>query len=170
MVQRPEAKEFPKYYVPYVNLVPDGDLLEILKENLLKTTALFERLSEENGLHRYAAGKWSLKEVLGHMTDTERIMSYRLLRVARGDKTPLPGFNENDYIAESNFNELPIQQLIQDFTAVRQAAMTLITNLPKNTWKKTGFANNTEISAQAIAYIIAGHALHHLKIINERYL
>ncbi|MBM7650847.1 DinB family protein [Neobacillus cucumis] len=170
MILRPEANEFPEYYVPYVKLVPEGDLLEILKDNFEKTTALFEGLSEEKGLYRYATGKWSIKEVLGHMADTERIMSYRLLRVGRGDKTPLAGFNENDYIAESNFDGLPIKKLLEDFTAVRNATITLINNLPENAWEKIGFANNTEITTRAIAYIIAGHALHHLKIINERYL
>ncbi|PLS03129.1 DinB family protein [Neobacillus cucumis] len=170
MVQRPKASEFPEYYVPYVNLVPEGDLLEILKEQLEKTTELFESLSEENALHRYDPGKWSIKEVLGHMTDTERIMSYRLLRVGRGDQTPLAGFNENDYIAESNFDELSNKQLLEDFTAVRKATSTLINNMPKQAWEKIGIANNSETTTRALAYIIAGHAIHHLKIINERYL
>ena len=170
MVQRPIASEFPEYYVPYVNLVPEGDLLETLKEHLENTTALFESLSEENALQSYAPGKWSIKEVLGHMADTERIMSYRLLRIGRGDQTPLAGFNENDYIAESNFNELSNKQLLEDFTAVRKATITLINNMPEQAWKKTGFANNTPITTRALGYIIAGHALHHLKIINERYL
>ncbi|TWE04956.1 DinB family protein [Neobacillus bataviensis] len=170
MVQRPEASEFPEYYLPYVNLVPDGNLLEILKENLEKTASLAEGLSEEAGQSRYAPGKWSIKEVLGHMTDTERIMSYRLLRVGRGDRTPLAGFNENDYIAASNFDRLSIKQIIEDFTAVRKATITLINNMPEEAWERIGVANNSDTTTRALAYIITGHALHHLKIINERYL
>jgi uncharacterized damage-inducible protein DinB len=170
MVQRPEASEFPEYYQPYVKLVPDGDFIEILKENLENTTALADRISEKDGQSRYAPGKWSIKEVLGHMTDTERIMSYRLLRVGRGDQTPLAGFNENDYIAASNFNTLSVKQILEDFTAVRRATITLVNNMPDEAWERIGVANNSEITARALAYIIAGHALHHLKIINERYL
>ena len=170
MIQRPEVSEFSEFYLTYVNSVPDGDLLKILKENLEKTTAVAEGLSEKAGQSRYAPGKWSIKEVLGHMTDTERIMSYRLLRIGRGDRTPLAGFNENDYIDASNFDRLSIQQIIEDFTAVRKATITLINNMPEEAWENIGVANNNETTTRALAYIIAGHALHHLKIINERYL
>ncbi|MEH7095365.1 DinB family protein [Neobacillus vireti] len=170
MIQRPSVSEFPEYYLPYVNLVPDGDLLVTLKENLEKLVSLAEDLSEEAGQSRYAPGKWSLKEVLGHITDTERIMSYRLLRVGRGDQTPLAGFNENDYIAASNFNILSVKQIIEDFTAVRKATITLVNNMPEEAWERIGVANNSDITTRALAYIIAGHALHHLNIINERYL
>ncbi|MBT2654914.1 DinB family protein [Bacillus sp. ISL-18] len=170
MIQRPSVSEFPEYYLPYVHLVPDGDLLETLKENLEKTISLAEGLSEEAGQSRYAPGKWSIKEVLGHMADTERIMSYRLLRVGRGDHTPLAGFNENDYIAAANFDTLSVKQIIEDFTAVRKATITLVNNMAEEAWERTGVANNSDISTRALAYIIAGHALHHLNIINERYL
>ena len=170
MIQRPEASEYPDYYVPYVSLVPEGDLLTILEENLVKTNALFEGLSEENGHFRYAPGKWSINEVLGHMADTERIMSYRLLRIGRGDQTPLAGFNENDYINGSSFNRLPIKNILEDFTAARKASIILIQNMPEEAWARKGFANNTENTARAIAFIIAGHAIHHLNILTERYL
>lgn len=170
MLQRPLENEYPEYYVPYVNLVSDGDLLLILKENLAEMTALFEGLSEENGQFRYAQGKWSMKEVLGHMADTERIMSYRLLRIGRGDQTPLAGFDENDYINGSQFDQLPIKNILDDFAAVRNATIALIQNMPDGAWAKRGIANDTEITSRAIAYIIAGHAIHHLKIIHERYM
>jgi hypothetical protein len=170
MIQRPIDNEYPAYYQPYVNLVPDIDLVELLKENLQETIELFEGLSEEDGLFRYSPNKWSIKEVLGHMTDTERIMSYRLLRVGRGDSTSLAGFDENDYVAGSQINKLPIRDILEDFIATRKATLTLIQNMPKDAWVNIGFANDAEISAQAIAYIIAGHAIHHRKIITERYL
>ncbi|WP_066250910.1 DinB family protein [Neobacillus drentensis] len=170
MPQRPLASEYPEYYKPYVNLVPEGDLLTLLKETLVKTIELFESLSEEDVLFRYADNKWSIKEVLGHMADTERIMSYRLLRVGRGDQTALAGFDENDYVQGSQVNILPIKNILEDFIATRKATLTLIQNLPDVAWANIGFANNTEVTARAIAYIIAGHALHHFKIITEKYL
>ncbi|WP_040206045.1 DinB family protein [Neobacillus jeddahensis] len=170
MIQRPLVSEYPDYYAPYVNLVPEGDLLAILNEGLEKTIDLFEGLSEEQEHFRYAPGKWSVKEVLGHMTDTERVMSYRLLRIGRGDQTPLAGFNENDYIAGSVFDQLPIQTILEDFIATRKASITLIKTMPEEAWQRTGIANNLSNSSRALAYIIAGHAIHHGNIIKERYL
>ncbi|WHY78525.1 DinB family protein [Neobacillus sp. WH10] len=170
MLQRPLENEYPEYYVPYVNLVSDGDLLSNLQENLDATIALFEGISEEDGHFRYSTSKWSIKEVLVHMADTERIMAYRLLRIGRGDQTPLAGFNENDYINDSQFDQLPIKNIIEDFAAVRKATITLIQNMPEEAWLKKGFANAKEITTRAIAFIIAGHTIHHCNIINERYL
>lgn len=170
MLQRPLESEYPEYYNPYVHLVSENNLLTLLKENLVKTIELFESLSEADGLFRYAENKWSIKEVLGHMADTERIMSYRLLRVGRGDQTPLAGFNENDYVQGSQINKLPIKNILEDFIAARKATLTLFQNMPEDAWANIGFANNTEVTARAIAYIIAGHALHHYHIITERYL
>jgi hypothetical protein len=170
MLQRPKESEYPEYYVPYVRLVPEGDLLQSLKKNLVETENLLEGISEQDCLFRYAANKWSIKEVLGHMTDTERIMSYRLLRVGRGDQTALAGFNENDYVKGSNVIQLPIEKILDDFISTRKATITLIKNMPEEAWTNLGNANNFEITTRAIAYIIAGHAIHHRKIITERYL
>jgi uncharacterized damage-inducible protein DinB len=170
MLQRPKENEYPSYYVPYVNLVPDGDLIAILKQNLNATVQLFEGISEQDTHFRYAPNKWSIKEVLGHMSDTERIMSYRLLRIGRGDQTALAGFNENDYVKGSNVNQLPIETILEDFIATRKATITLIKNMPEEAWTNKGIANTFEITASALAYIIAGHEIHHRKIITERYL
>lgn len=170
MLQRPKESEYPNYYQPYVSLVPDGDLIQLLNENLLEMGTLFESISEEDGLFRYAANKWSIKEVLGHMTDTERVMSYRLMRVGRGDQTSLAGFNETDYVNGSQINQLPIKNILEDFTATRKATLTLIQNMPASAWTNKGFANGMEITTRAIAYIIAGHEIHHRKLVKERYL
>jgi uncharacterized damage-inducible protein DinB len=170
MLQRPLVSEYPEYYKTYVNLVPEGDLLALLEVNLVKTIELFESLSEESGQFRYAENKWSIQEVLGHMADTERIMSYRLLRVGRGDQTALAGFNENDYVESSQINKLPIKRILEDFIASRKATLTLFQNMPEEAWANIGVANNSEITARAIGYIIVGHALHHYKIISDRYL
>src|SRR4051812_38184848 len=170
MLQRPLASEYPEYYKPYVSLVPEDNLLTLLKENLVKTIELFESLSEDDGLFRYAENKWSIKEVLGHITDTERIMSYRLLRVGRGDQTPLAGFNESDYVQAAQTNNLSLKTILEDFKAVRNSTITLVQNLPESAWANIGNANGTEITTRAIAYIIAGHQMHHCKIVEDRYL
>jgi hypothetical protein len=170
MLQRPLTSEYPEYYVPYVELVPEEDLLTILSEDLKSTIALFEGISDEDGYFRYAPNKWSIKEVLGHMTDTERIMSYRLLRIGRGDQTALAGFNENDFVEGSQINKQSIKDILEDFIATRKATITLIKNMPTDAWVNKGNANNTEVTTRAIGYIIAGHAIHHKQIINERYL
>lgn len=170
MIQRPTESEYPNYYQPYIKLVPEGDLLQILKDNFKEVVSLCEGISEEESLCRYAPGKWSVKEVLGHITDTERIMSYRLLRVGRGDQTPLAGFNETDYVHAAQTNNLPMEAILEDFKATRNAVITQIQNLPDEAWENKGNANGMEITTRAIAYIIAGHEMHHRKIIEERYL
>lgn len=170
MLQRPLESEYPPYYAAYIKLVPEGELLSILKESLVKTKELFESISEANEQFRYAPGKWSIKEVLGHMTDTEKIMSYRLLRFGRGDQTALAGFDEKLYVEGSHVNQLPMKSILDDFTATREATITLVQNMPEAAWAKKGFANNNQISTRALAYIIAGHTTHHRKIITDRYL
>ncbi|OIK16261.1 damage-inducible protein DinB [Bacillus sp. MUM 116] len=170
MLQRPNESEYPAYYQPYIQLVPEGNLLQVLKDELQKTITLFEGISEEDSYFRYDEKKWSIKEVLCHMADTERIMSYRLLRVGRGDETPLAGFNENDYVNGSQIERLPLKNILEDFLATRNATISLIQNMPETAWENKGFANDTPITTRAIAYIIAGHAIHHKKLITERYL
>lgn len=170
MIQRPLQNEYPDYYLPYIELVPEGDLVQLLQENLKEVENLFKGLSEEEALSRYAPGKWSVKEVLGHITDTERIMSYRLLRVSRGDQTPLAGFNETDYVQAAQTNSLPMEAILEDFKTTRNATITLIQHTPKEAWANIGNANGMAITTRAIAYIIAGHQIHHCKIVRERYL
>ncbi|MDP4083304.1 MAG: DinB family protein [Bacillota bacterium] len=170
MLQRPKAGEFPPYYESYIQLVPEGEIILILEESLTKTVSIFQSISESKGNFRYAPEKWSIKEVLGHMTDTERILSVRLLRIGRGDENPLPGFNENHYIKGSNYCNLPIQRIVEEFILVRKATIALLRNMPEEAWLRKGVANNFENTTRALAYIIAGHELHHCQIIKERYL
>ncbi|MCM3569720.1 DinB family protein [Neobacillus mesonae] len=170
MLQRPSENEYPKYYLPYVKLVPEGNIVTILKENLESVIGLFEGISEENALFRYAENKWSIKEVLGHITDTERIMSYRLMRAGRGDQTELAGFDENLYVQGAKSNQLLLKDLLEDFIAARNATIRLIRNMPEDAWTNIGFANKSELTTRAIAYIIAGHENHHRNIVKDRYL
>lgn len=170
MLKRPEENEYPTYYESYLKLVPEGNLLEILEQQLTDTVNLLSGLTEEQGNIAYASGKWTVKEVVGHIMDTERIMSYRLLRLARGDKTPLPGFSEEDYAFEGNFTERPLSELVEELQDVRKSTLSLLGGIPEHAWLRSGTANELPITAHAIAYIIAGHGIHHVNIIKERYI
>lgn len=170
MLQRPSQDEYSSYYTGYISLVPDGDYAAILDEQEKALLALFSPLTEEQLRSRYEPGKWSLKEVLAHITDTERVMCYRMLRIARGDKTDLPGFDQDIFIANTNFDHVDKLDLVKDFQAVRKATRTLLLSISDEAWTRTGTANTFAISARAIAYVIAGHAQHHLNIAEEKYL
>ncbi|SFC35340.1 DinB superfamily protein [Bacillus sp. OV322] len=170
-MQKPNSKdEYPAYYHEYINLVAEGDIKNVLASQLEDTLSLLSGVSETEENYRYAQGKWSLKEVIGHITDVERIMSYRLLRISRGDQTPLAGYDDEQYVKEAMFHTRPISSLLEDYQAVRNSTISLLNSLPHGSESRRGFANNGEITARAIAYIIAGHELHHVKIIKEKYL
>jgi uncharacterized damage-inducible protein DinB len=169
MTNRPTKDEYNDYYGKYMDLVPEGDLLHSLSQQLEETTKKFSGLTEEQEAHRYAPGKWSVKEVLGHIIDTERIMCYRLLRFARGDETPLSGYEDEAYVREGSFDSRRMSDLLEEYRAVRGSTLALFKGVPVDAWTRKGMANNSECSARALAYIIAGHELHHGKILEERY-
>lgn len=170
MTIKPSVGEYPTYFESYIDQVPEGELPDILLNQLEVTTALLSNLKESQANYRYAPGKWTLKEVLGHISDTERIMSYRLLRMSRGDQTPLQGYDEDEYVKEASFHSRSLDDLLEEFRAVRLATHALMKSLSEESWLRKGFANDKEISVRAIAYIIAGHELHHVNMIQERYL
>jgi len=166
---RPQASEYAPYYEKYVALVPDGEIVETLEAQLRETKLLLARLSEKEAEFRYAEGKWSVKEVLGHMSDQERVFAYRLLRIARGDQTPLAGFDQDDCVKRGNFSTRPLVELLEEFTAVRRATIALVQSLDEAAWSRRGVANQKEISVRAQAFIIAGHERHHRMVLQERY-
>lgn len=170
MLKRPGKDEYAPYYETYISKVPDEDYEVFLKRQLDEIQAVFGNFNDEKGLYRYAEGKWSLKEVLGHITDTERVMSYRMLRIARGDSTVLPGFDQDVFIANTSFDEVSIEVLLQDFKAVRQATLTLLQTIADSAWLREGNVSTFDITARGLAYVIAGHAEHHVSIVQERYL
>ncbi|MFC6228237.1 DinB family protein [Paenibacillus allorhizosphaerae] len=170
MLRKPESSEYASHFGAYVNLVPEGRLVELLVEQSEQMKSMLERVTEEQGSFRYAPGKWSLKEVLGHMADTERVMSYRLLRVARGDQTMLPGFSEEAFVAGASFDQQPLKYLIEELAVVRRSTLSLLNGMPVEAWLRKGNVNGAETSARALAYVIAGHELHHCRVIRERYL
>lgn len=165
----PAPTEYAPYYERYVSLVA-GDVLETLERQGAETAALLGGLTEEQGGARYAPGKWSAKELIVHLIDTERVFAYRLLRVARGDRTPMEGFDQDPYVANSNADARTVRSLAEEFGHVRAATLALARGLDAAAWSRSGVANENEVTARALAYIIAGHEAHHVRILRERYL
>jgi len=166
---RPQPGEYAPYYEKYVALVPDGEIVETLEAQLREMKLLLGTLNEQGPEFCYAAGKWSIQEVLGHITDTERIFAYRLLRLARGDQTPLAGFEQDDYVKTANFSARSLAGLLEEFTAARRATIALVRSLDEAAWLRRSVANQKEISVRAQAFIIAGHERHHRMVLQERY-
>ncbi len=171
LIEKPRADEYPAYAVQYIGLLPDdGRLLEHFATNLTALKSLLCPLSESELLHRYAEGKWTIKEVIGHIIDDERIYVYRALCFARGDPTQLPGFDQDQYALHSGANRRSMEDLLEELSDVRAATISFFSNLDEEAWTRMGVANGNRASVRALAYHIAGHELHHVNIIRERYL
>jgi hypothetical protein len=170
VVAKPQTNEYAAYYEKYVSLVPEGNVIDLLEQQLDKTLALLGGLTEEQGNYRYAPDKWSIKELVGHVSDTERIFAYRLLRFARNDKNALAGFEQDGYIVNAEFDSCRLSDLVKEFEYVRRSSLALLRHLPQAAWQRQGVASDNEVSVRALAYILAGHELHHLKVLSERYL
>lgn len=168
LATRPQPDEYAPYAGKYVSLVPDGDILVTLESQGQETATLLAR-PEVEGDFRYAPGKWSVKEALGHIIDTERIFSYRALRIARNDKTPLAGFEQDDYVKYGAFGQSTLSSLVEEFKSVRRATLALYLGLDEAAWIRRGVASNNEVTVRALAYLIAGHELHHRRIFREKY-
>lgn len=167
---RPDLSTVPDFYKRYVQHVKDFDLLEALKISSKETVDLIRSLPEEKGEHRYAPGKWSIKELLCHTMDTERIMSYRALRFARNDKTPLHGFEENDYAPEANASSRTLDRIADEMVKLRVSTVDLFASFTPEMLTRKGLANNVEFSVLNLGYIISGHESHHRSVLKERYL
>lgn len=167
---RPEATEYAPYYERYIGLVPEPSALEALDAQHAEMMPFLRGLSEAQGALRYAPGKWSVRQVLGHVADTERVFGYRALRFARADQTPLPGFDENVFAKEANHDALPLASIVAELDAVRRSTLALFRSLDESAWPRRGVANDVEMSVRALAYVIAGHGRHHVNILRERYL
>ena len=165
---RPESNEYAPYYDKYISLVAEGDILVTLQNQLPVTLALLAR-PESDGEFRYAPGKWSVKESLGHVIDAERVFSYRALRISRNDKTPLAGFEQDDYVKYGPFARCTLASLVDELALVRKATVSLFRALDEAAWTRRGVASNNEVTVRALAYMIAGHELHHRRIFQEKY-
>ena len=170
VITPPNADEYAPFYGGYISLVTAHDVLGALREQVGETCALLKGVSEEKSNYRYAPDKWSVKEVLGHIIDTERIFAYRVLRISRNDRTPIEGYEQDDYVRFGPYGQCRLQDLVEEFAAVRNTTLDLLRNLDNAAWQRRGTANKFEISVRALAYVIAGHELHHRKILKEQYL
>ena len=168
-IARPEPGEYAPYYERYISLVSGSDILGTLDAQRRQTMLLLSGRDEDEGDFRYAPDKWSAKEVLGHVCDTERIFAYRALRISRADRTPIEGFEQDDYVRNGPFGQRPLAEVIDDYIAVRRATLTLLRNLDEAAWRRRGIANKNEVTVRALAYVIAGHELHHRRILEEKY-
>ena len=169
VIARPQAGEYAPYHERYISLIGENDILSTLDRQRRETVLLLSGLSEEQGDFRYAPEKWSAKQVLGHVCDTERVFAYRALRIARGDATPMEGFEQDDYVKNGPFARHAIAEVIEDYIAVRRATISLLRSLEEAAWSRRGIANKNDVTVRALAYTIAGHEVHHRRILEEKY-
>lgn len=167
-MNKPEHDEYAEYYNKYVSVV-EGDVLSILESQPASLRAIFGDLPDDKGTYKYADGKWTLKEVLSHLIDGERFFAYRMLRISRGDKTPIEGFEQDDYIENSNANNRAFAKLLEEFDLQRRSNILFINNLSDEATKRLGTASGYTVSVRALVYIMAGHVTHHMNILKERY-
>lgn len=167
---RPKPDEHNAYYSMYIDRVPDGNIVDTLSRQIPETLAFLRAIPESKADHRYAPGKWSIKEIIGHLADGERVFQYRAWRFSRADDTPVPGFDENLYVANAPFSRLRMRDLIDDFEHLRRSSIYMFASMDEEAFARRGVANDHEISVRAIAYIMAGHETHHLQVMRERYL
>ncbi len=167
---RPAADEHAPYYGNYISQVADGDIRATLRAQTAPMLALLRAIPESLGEHRYGPGKWTLKESLLHVTDAERVFSYRLLRIARADTTPLPGFDQDVWVPNCDVAGRTVASLVDEFAAVRAATLALVDSLSEAAWTRRGTASDKEVSVRALVWIIVGHSEHHIKIFREKYL
>jgi uncharacterized damage-inducible protein DinB len=167
-LERPGPGEYAEYYARYVARVPDGDIVMTLATEMEATIAMVDGLSDDQALHAYAPGKWSIKEVLGHIADAERVFAYRALRFGRGDQAPLEGFDENRYVPAGRFDQRTVASLTAELRTVRHATVSLLAGLPDEAWTRAGTASGYPVTVRGVAWITAGHELHHREILARR--
>lgn len=167
---KPANDEYNPYYQQYVGLLPDADVIDILNQQIEATTAFLGTIDETQGDSRYAPDKWTIKEVLGHLIDSERVFGYRAMRFARNDQAPLAGYEQDDYVANGDFASRSLADLAREFEYLRRANILLFQGFSDDAWSRRGTANDSEVSVRALAYIIAGHEAHHVQVLKTRYL
>lgn len=167
---RPKSDEHLTYYSKYIDRVPDGDIVETLQKDTRETLEFLRSIPEEKFDYRYASGKWTIRQIVGHLADGERVFQYRAWRFSRADSTSVPGFDENEYVANAPFENVSMTDLIDEFENLRKASIHLFSNMTEEMMARRGLANGAEVSVRAIAFIIAGHVTHHMAVLRDRYL
>jgi hypothetical protein len=169
-MKRPEPTEYPEYYANYVNLVKSNDVIKELKDQILNLQAIISEVPEEKEDYAYAVGKWTIKQLLGHIIDTERVFGYRAMCFARKDKTPLPGFDENAFVKNSNFNKRTLYELGHEFAIVREANLAMFRTFGEEELSQVGNANGKDVTVRSLIFMVAGHAIHHINVLKTKYL
>jgi DinB superfamily len=169
-MNRPDRTEYADYYHGYIALVPDGDICDTLARQQEEFLARLREIPEERGDHRYAAGKWTVKEVIGHLLDTERVLGYRALAFARGDRAALPGFDQDLYVAGGEFGGRSVADLAAEFDGLRSSHLVLFRSFSEEVWGRTGTAGGNEFTVRAVGWVMAGHVGHHVRVLEGRYL
>ena len=170
MVSAPERAETAEYYHRYIDQVPAGDIRDVLERQLGEASSMLEAISEQQSLHRYAPGKWSIREVVAHINDTERLFTFRAFWFARALGEPLPSFDQDIAASHAGADDRPWRSHLDEFRAVRAATIALFRNLPAEAWTRRGVASGNPFTVRALAYIAAGHVAHHLRLLREQYL
>ena len=169
-IQRPDQSEYAPFYAGYVSQVPEGDVIALLEQQIADTVHLLAEIGEARAAHRYAPGKWSIKQIVGHLSDSERVFSYRALRIARNDATPLAAFDENAWMPHANCDARSLTDLLDELQAVRRSTLALYRSFTPEMAARRGTASQNTISVRALVYITAGHERHHRRMLEERYL
>ena len=169
-MRRPLPDEYPPSCEMYIDNVRTHNIIKELRDQITDIQPILAAIPEEKEGYAYAPGKWTIKELVGHLTDTERVFSYRAMCFARKDKTPLPGYDENNYVANANFNKQTLLNLGHEFILLRQANMAFFNTLDEEAFDQTGVANNTTVSVRAILFMMAGHTTHHINVLKDKYL
>ena len=170
MPGRPQPKEAASYYSRYIDRVTSDDIVKVLETQLTEASDFLSEISEEQSLHRYAPGKWSMRELVGHVNDTERVFMYRALWFARGFEDPLPSFDQEIGFKLADSDSVSWASHLAEFNAIRSSTLSFFRNLPEDAWMRGGVASDSPVTVRALAYIVAGHFSHHLAILRERYL
>ncbi len=170
MIERPANSEYEAYYHQYISKVPEGDVLEIMETNMTDTASLLAGVGEDKAGYRYAPGKWSIKQVVGHLTDVERLFGYRTMAFARRDKAPLPSFDQNEYVEHANFDNRSLRNIAGEFECIRRSTVALFRSFDPDVLMRTGIASGFSFTVRSVAFILAGHEIHHVGVLKERYL
>jgi len=167
---RPLESEYAPYYQSYVARVSEDDVLPVLRSQLDELDALLSKVKPDGETYAYAEGKWSIRELVGHLIDGERVFGYRAFCIARGESQNLPGFDQNDYLLTAPYGQIDLEDLLSELRLVRQANLAMLRNLDEGAWARLGTANGNEVSVRALVFIMAGHVRHHMGVLRERYL
>jgi hypothetical protein len=169
IIPAPDADEYAPHHAAYVALMRERDVAGVMRRQMPVLRSVCAGMSEREALTRYAAGKWSIKQVIGHLADTERVLAYRMLRIVRADPTPLPGFDEASYVEMAQFESRPLASLLRELESVRAATLRLLETIAPDAWRRCGIVHDQPVSARALASIIGGHVEHHFDLLRERY-